>query len=362
MDVKLRGVKNWSAPGDRSPGRATVAPPLQHAGSHGGQAGRIPPRTRPCKEYAMKMMLAMYYAMKALARLAMLGMAMAVLGSGAAHAAAAAPAGTGKVQVEVVGHGRPLLMIPGLNSSAEVWRETCRALKDVQCHLVQLPGFAGARAADPRPADFLSAMRDQLLAYVHDQKLDHPAVIGHSLGGVLTLQMAVKEPDALGPLVIVDSLPFYAGMQNPQATAQSVQPMAEQMRTAMLAADPASYQAQAEAALAPLTNSTARLPELKRWGHDSDRATTADAMYSLLVTDLRSEVAGIRSPTLVLGAWASYQAMGATEASARAIFQSQYAALPGVRIVLSATGHHFLMWDDPQWLRGQVQAFLDSHR
>ncbi|HCR34663.1 MAG TPA: alpha/beta hydrolase [Stenotrophomonas sp.] len=309
----------------------------------------------------MKMMLAMYYAMKALARLAMLGMALAVLGSGTAHAAGATQAGTGKVQVEVVGHGRPLLMIPGLNSSAEVWRETCRALKEVQCHLVQLPGFAGARAADPRPADFLSAMRDQLLAYVHDQKLDHPAVIGHSLGGVLTLQMAVKEPDALGPLVIVDSLPFYAGMQNPQATAQSVQPMAEQMRTAMLAADPASYQAQAEAALAPLT-STARLTELKRWGHDSDRATTADAMYSLLVTDLRSEVAGIRSPTLVLGAWASYQAMGATEASARAIFQSQYAALPGVRIALSATGHHFLMWDDPQWLRGQVQAFLDSHR
>ncbi len=248
----------------------------------------------------MKIFLAFWYAMKALARLAMIGMAMAVFGSGSAHAATDSTAG--KVQVEVVGKGRPLLMIPGLNSSAEVWRETCRALQEVQCHLVQLPGFAGAAPADPQPADFLSAMLNQLLAYVHDQKLDHPAVIGHSLGGVLTLQMAVKEPDALGPLVIVDSLPFYAGMQNPQATAQSVQPMAEKMRTAMLAADPASYQAQAEAALAPLTSSTARLPELRRWGHDSDRATTADAMYSMLVTDLRSEVAGIHSPTLVLGA------------------------------------------------------------
>ncbi|WMJ67845.1 alpha/beta hydrolase [Stenotrophomonas sp. 24(2023)] len=308
----------------------------------------------------MKIFLALWYAMKALARLAMIGMAMAVLGSGPAHAAAAT--GTGKVQVEVVGKGRPLLMIPGLNSSAAVWRETCVALKDVQCHLVQLPGFAGAAPADPRPADFLSAMRDQLLAYVHDQRLEHPAVIGHSLGGVLALQMAVKDPQALGPLVIVDALPFYAGLQNPQATAQSVRPMAEQMRAAMLAADPASYQAQAEAALAPLTNSTARLPELKRWGRDSDRATTADAMYSLLVTDLRGEVAAIRAPTLVLGAWASYQALGATEASARSIFQAQYAALPGVRLELSASGHHFLMWDDPQWLRGQVQAFLDSHR
>ena len=312
----------------------------------------------------MKMVLAMYYAMKAAARLAMIGMAMAVLGSGSAHAAAAVPtaAGTGKVQVEVLGKGRPVLMIPGLNSSAEVWRETCRALKDVQCHLVQLPGFAGARAADPRPADFLSAMRDELLAYVQDRRLEKPAVIGHSLGGVLALQMAVKAPAAVGPLVIVDSLPFYAAIQNPQATAQSVQPMAEQMRTGMLAADPARYRAQADAALAGMTTDPARLPELQRWGRDSDRATTADAMYSLLVTDLRSEVAGIRSPTRVLGAWAAYQAFGATEASTRAIFQAQYAALPGVEIAMSAAGHHFLMWDDPQWLRGQVQTFLDSHR
>lgn len=126
----------------------------------------------------MKIFLALWYAMKALARLAMIGMAMAVLGSGSAHAATGSTAG--KVQVEVVGMGRPLLMIPGLNSSAEAWRETCLALKDVQCHLVQLPGFAGAAAADPRPAGFLPAMRGQLLAYLHDQHLGPVVVVGHA--------------------------------------------------------------------------------------------------------------------------------------------------------------------------------------
>lgn|GEM_PF-4852404 len=58
----------------------------------------------------MKIFLALWYAMKALARLAMIGMAMAVLGSGSAHAATGSAAG--KVQVEVVGMGRPLLMTP----------------------------------------------------------------------------------------------------------------------------------------------------------------------------------------------------------------------------------------------------------
>lgn len=41
----------------------------------------------------MKILLALWYAMNALARLAMIGMAMAVLGSGSAHAATGASAG-----------------------------------------------------------------------------------------------------------------------------------------------------------------------------------------------------------------------------------------------------------------------------
>jgi pimeloyl-ACP methyl ester carboxylesterase len=267
----------------------------------------------------------------------------------------------GQVQVEVVGSGKPVLMIPGLNSGAEIWRATCAALQpQVQCHLVQLPGFAGAAAADPLPEDFLPAMRDELLAYAKAQKLQQPAVIGHSLGGVLALQMAIAAPDAVGPLVIVDSLPFYAAIQNPQATAASVKPMADQMRAGMLAAEPAAYQAQAEAALKGMLHDQGHLPVLVRWARESDRATTAAAMHSMLVNDLRDAVGGIRSPTLVLGSWAAYRPMGATETSTRGIFAAQYAKLRGVRIEMSAEGFHFLMWDDPQWLYGQIRSFLKT--
>nr|WP_164082975.1 alpha/beta hydrolase [Stenotrophomonas pavanii] len=307
----------------------------------------------------MKILLALWYAMNALARLAMIGMAMAVLGSGSAHAATGASAG--KVQVEVVGKGRPLLMIPGLNSSAEVWRGTCRALKEVQCHLVQLPGFAGAAPADPRPADFLPAMRDQLLAYVHDQKLDHPAVIGHSLGGLLGLQMAQAEPKTLSALMVVDALPFLPAARDPQATAASARVMADRLRSGMLAADAAQWQAQLKAGLPGLTRDTQRQAELGRWGDASDRQTTADAMHAVMTTDLRDSIASITAPTLVLGSWAGYQPMGGTEESTRAVFQAQYAKLQGVQIAMSAQGFHFLMWDDPRWLHGQVQAFLDRH-
>ncbi|MNM35563.1 carboxylesterase BioH [compost metagenome] len=310
----------------------------------------------------MKIFQALWYAMKALARLVMVGVAMAVLGTGPAHATAVDKAAVpGAVQVEVVGKGRPLLMIPGLNSSAEVWRETCLALKNVQCHLVQLPGFAGAAAAHPRPADFLPAMRDELLGYLQAQHLSKIAVIGHSLGGVLAMQLALKAPDAVGPLVIVDSLPFYAAVMNPQATAQNVGIMAGQLREGLLAADEASFNARNDATAKALTRSTQHLPELQRWGRDSDRTSMADAMYSMLVRDLRDDIAAIHTPVLVLGSWGAYQSMGGTEASTRAQFQAQYAKLPGVQIEMSAQGYHFLMWDDPRWLQAQVRRFLAAH-
>jgi len=307
----------------------------------------------------MKIFLALWYAMKALARLAMIGMAMAVLGSGPAHAATAITAG--KVQVEVVGSGRPLLMIPGLNSSAEVWRETCLALKDVQCHLVQLPGFAGAAPADPRPAEFLPVMRGQLLAYLHDQHLGPVVVIGHSLGGLLGLQMAQAEPAAVSALVVVDALPFLPAARDQNATADSVRPMADQLRKGMLAADAAQWQAQLKAGLPGMTRDPQRQAELGRWGEGSDRQTTADAMHAVMTTDLRDSIASISAPTLVLGSWAGYQPMGATEDSTRAVFQTQYAKLHGVQIAMSARGFHFLMWDDPRWLQEQVQRFLAAH-
>ncbi|MFA5589669.1 MAG: alpha/beta hydrolase [Lysobacteraceae bacterium] len=263
------------------------------------------------------------------------------------------------IQVEIIGEGRPVLTIPGLNSAAEVWRDTCEALQDIQCHMVQLPGFAGAKPISSE--QFLDDMARQLLDYARRQKLHQPAVIGHSLGGLLSLKLALAEPDAVGPLVIVDSLPFFAAAMNPAATVESITPMAIGMRAQMQASDDAAYRQQTEAAVQTMAQDPERVQQLVQWGVESDRATTTQAMYELMITDLRADLAGVRSPTLVLGAWAAYANFGQTRETTQGIFDSQYAALPGVRIELSDGGYHFLMWDDPQWLRTQVGDFLDAH-
>lgn len=263
------------------------------------------------------------------------------------------------ITVEILGKGRPVLAIPGLNSRASVWRETCAALKDVQCHLVQLPGFAGAPAA--RHEAFLDEMSKQVLAYAKREKLHDPVVIGHSLGGFMALKLALAAPDDVGPLVIVDSLPFLPAASNPTATAESTQPMAQMMRQQMLDADDATFRQQSLASVQSMSRDPARVAEIGQWGADSDRNTTAQALVELMTTDLRGELGKVQSPTLVLGAWAAYAAFGQTQDAARAIFTTQYAALPDVRIEMSEAGYHFLMWDDPQWLRTQINAFLAAH-
>lgn len=283
-----------------------------------------------------------------------IGIVTASMSANHGHAATSTFEG---LRIEVIGEGQPLLMIPGLNSAGEVWIDTCRALQpEVQCHIVQLPGFAGQ---PPLLSEhWLQDMRDSLLRYVAEARLEHPAIIGHSLGGVLGVQLNLQAPKRFGRLIIVDSLPFFAATRMPDASIDSVTPIARAMRTGMLAADDASYQAQLKSGLAGMSNQSDRLDTLVQWGVDSDRATTAQAMYEVMTTDLRAELDRVQTPTLVLGAWAGYAAYGATADSVRQTFVQQYARLHGVRIELSDTGYHFLMWDDPQWLRQAVREFL----
>lgn len=275
----------------------------------------------------------------------------------AAQTTAPRPAAHPSFTVQVVGKGRPVLLIPGLTCPGAVWNETvARYQGQYQCHVVSLAGFGGLAPQQPVPAHLLQETRDQLLAYVKAQRLSQPVVIGHSLGGFLALWMAATDPTALGPLEIVDSLPFLSAIQNPAATGETARPQAEQLRQQMSKGRmPMAAERQM---VASMVTDTARITQVARWGLASDPATVGQAMYDMNTTDLRADVARIKQPVLVLGTWAAYQQFGATKESTRAIFTQQYAKLPQARIDLSEAGRHFVMYDDPTWFFSQTDAFL----
>jgi len=273
----------------------------------------------------------------------------------AAQAVAATTAKPPSFHVEVTGHGKPMILIPGFASSGKTWDSTVAHFKDqYECHVLTLAGFAG----EPRiEAPFLETVRNDLAAYIRANKMDKPVIVGHSLGGVLALWLAEKEPDLVGPLVIVDSLPFLAGVMDPGATAESVKPQAEQMRKMYSGPPTEQTEKMGEMAVKAMVTSPADFEMVMGWSRKSDRVAMGDAMYEMMTTDLRGDLDKIVSPTLVLGTWIAYKQY-ATRAEVEKNFRAQYAKLKNYDFVLSDKARHFVMLDDPDGFFQALDHFL----
>ena len=155
-------------------------------------------------------------------------------------------------EVRVTGKGPDVLLIPGLASSGAVWDDTVRPLCTThRCHVFTLAGFAGVPA---QPGPLLDNVDAALAAYIEQQHLKAPVVIGHSLGGFVALRLAIAHPADVGRLVIVDTLPALGAARMDSATPQQLHDFAPQMRAQLMAQDAAAYaegQARQIAALSP---------------------------------------------------------------------------------------------------------------
>jgi pimeloyl-ACP methyl ester carboxylesterase len=271
--------------------------------------------------------------------------------------AAALPAQSATAfKAEVTGSGPAVILIPGLASSGEVWQDTAAHLcQQRQCHILTLAGFAGVPALPD--AQLLPAAEQQLADYIASNHLDKPLVIGHSLGGFLGMKLAIDHPDKVGRLVIVDALPALAATQAPNASKAQLQGIAAGLRDAMQKQDATTFGTMQQRSVASMVTSPQQAQRIAAWGKVSDRATITNAMYDILASDLRDDVARIQAPTLVLGTWVAYQAF-ATKDIVEAGFRAQYAKLPNVQIAMAATARHFVMVDEPEWMYARIDQFL----
>ncbi|MEO8700569.1 MAG: alpha/beta hydrolase [Kofleriaceae bacterium] len=261
-------------------------------------------------------------------------------------------------RVEVSGHGPPILLVPGLASSGETWTGTVKHLGErYTCHVVTLAGFAGV---PPIREPLVATVVTELAGYIDSHHLARPVVIGHSLGGEVALKLAAEHPDRVGPLVIVDSLPFLGAIMG-AASVDEAKPMVEQLRAVFGAQTDAQYAAYVKAGTSTRSMVTADADHARivGWGVASDRTTVGNAMVELLATDLRPQLAKIQSPVLVIGTWVGWDRPGAPadQAAVEATFREQYKTLPKLEFVMAAT-RHFVMLDDLPWFLGQVDRFL----
>jgi pimeloyl-ACP methyl ester carboxylesterase len=248
-----------------------------------------------------------------------------------------------------------MILIPGYASSGHVWDDVVAHEQDrFECHVTTVAGFAGVPAGENEA--ILPAVREQLAQYIRSHHLQNVVVVGHSMGGVLALDLAARHPDLVGRLVIVDSLPFLPAAMQPGATAETAKVSAAPMRNMIEFQPLPQRRAYEERVLPTMISDPDKVEVALGWAMASDAHTLGQALYELMTTDLRPELAKIKAPTLVLATW--HGMPGETREDVVQSFQSQYRTLRGVRLEVADRARHFVMWDDPSWFDAQLDGFL----
>jgi pimeloyl-ACP methyl ester carboxylesterase len=247
-----------------------------------------------------------------------------------------------RFSVEVVGSGPDVILIPGLASSRQVWRPTVAALPGYRYHLVQVGGFAGEPVRDNMAGPVVAGVAEQLALYISAHDLHRPAVIGHSMGATIGLELALRHPDTVGKIMVVDMLPQPSAMMG--STPEEVRPLADNL----LAIAEAPQGRALVGALAGLFG-----PPADAALH-SDPDVVARSLHELATTDLRPELSDLKVPMTVVYACASAK----IGAEVNRVFTAAYRGARHVTLVRIDDSSHFIMADQPEEFQRAMRSFL----
>lgn len=102
------------------------------------------------------------------------------------------------------GAGAPVVLLHGLSGSHRWWRYTLPALsREYRVHVPELIGFGGSRPAVVQPE--IRRMAELLVAWLDALAVERAHLIGHSMGGQISIHVAARWPDRVERLVLVSA-------------------------------------------------------------------------------------------------------------------------------------------------------------
>jgi len=113
----------------------------------------------------------------------------------------------GGVKYSDVGKGNAIVLLHGYLETGEVWNPLEKLLSENHRVLsVDLPGHGGSEVTgEPHSVEYIA---DAVRAVVKDAGEKKVLLVGHSLGGYVTLAFAEKYPELLSGYVLLHSHPF----------------------------------------------------------------------------------------------------------------------------------------------------------
>jgi pimeloyl-ACP methyl ester carboxylesterase len=250
-------------------------------------------------------------------------------------------------KVDVKGKGAPVLLFPGFGCTGEVWNETVAELsKNYECHIFTFAGFGNV---PPIESPWFSTIKDQIISYVKTNKLKKATLIGHSLGGTLSLWLASEETNLFKKVIIVDALPASAALMIPNYKGEVI-PHDNPQSKMMLAMDQKTFNAMNSQTTSYMCLNKEKQKTINEWMNVADRKTYVYGYIDMLNLDLRKEIAKIKIPVVILAA------TNPDLATVQKTYTAQYENLPSVKIYYAANSAHFVMYDQPEWFMEKVKS------
>jgi pimeloyl-ACP methyl ester carboxylesterase len=142
----------------------------------------------------------------------------------------------------------------------------------------------------------------------------------------------------------------------PNATPKSVAPIAAQIRNGITTSPAETREAMTKQTIAGMVKTEELRAGPIADSLASDPGVSGQAMYELMTTDLRPELADITVPLVVL--WAMPEGAPITKDQMAEFYQLSYALAPFAMITNVPDSSHFIMFDAPDEFREILGRFL----
>ena len=247
---------------------------------------------------------------------------------------------------EVYGRGRPVILLHGWLGSWGLWQDTMTFLgSSYRCYAMDFWGFgeSGKKRDTYAVQDFVSLVNQ----FMDRLGIERAPLVGHSMGGTVSLSVAIQYPQRVSKVVVVGSPIVGSSLAWPLKLAGR-RPVAVVLFNLMWA-----FRAGMRVA-SPFICRDPRFPAMM--DHDLSRTTLESfllSIASLRRTDLRPSLSQVNIPT-----------MGMYGHRDNIVHPKQWkpmkVGIPTACIEQFPKSGHFIMIDEQETFNRKLKAFLDA--